>query len=111
MAKANGGIRVMATPATSIDYKTITERFESHLKQIDGVISLHYLLRDGLFSTWVGTNRYEDDDVRHAIYAVEDQIESAFPEVRFDSHIIAVPPGRPIEDFISNANLVFKRTT
>jgi len=101
----------MGTPGTAIDHKTITERFESRLKEIDGVVSLHFSLRDGLFSTWVGTNRFNDDEVRHAIYAVEDQIESNFQDVRFDFHIIAIPPGRTVEDFISNANLVFKRTT
>ena len=111
MAKpANEGIRVMATPATSIDHKTITERFEARLKKIDGVISLHFSLRDGLFSTWVGTNRFGDEEVLDAIFNVEDQIEGDFPDVRFDFHIIAIPPGRPVEDFISNAGLVFKRT-
>jgi hypothetical protein len=105
------GIRVMATPATSIDHKAITERLESRLKDIDGVVSLHCSLRDGLFSTWVGTNRFDDETVLHAIFDVEDQIESAFPGVRFDFHIFAIPPGRVVEDFISNDGLVFKRPT
>lgn len=99
----------MASRATYIDQE-IAMYLESRLKQVDGVTSFHFLFRDGLFSTWVGATGYEDKSVRHAVYSIEDQIEKQFPGVCFDFHLIAVPAGRRIEDFISGADLVFKRT-
>lgn len=82
----------------------------SLLKKVEGVVSLHFLFRDGIFSTWVGTTKYKDENVRRAIYGIEDKIEKDFSDVKFDFNLIAVPPGRTIDDFISDATPVFKRT-
>jgi hypothetical protein len=97
------------TTEASIDQE-ISKQMESLLKQVDGVVSLHSLFRDGIFSTWVGTTKYSDKEARHSVYSIEDKIEKEFPRIKFDFHLIAVPPGRKIDDFISNATLVFKRT-
>ena len=104
------GINCMATTAVPSIDQEIPKQLGSFLKEIDGVVSLHFLFRDGIFSTWVGTTKYAEKSVRHAIYSIEDKIEKDFPRIKFDFHLIAVPPDRKIDDFISNATLVFKRT-
>jgi len=98
----------MATAAIPIDH-AITRELKSRLSAIPEVMSLHFTYDKGVFSTWVGVNNYEKS-VRYSIYEIEDEIEDCFQDVRFDFHIAAIPKGRDVDDFISHAHLVYKRT-
>jgi hypothetical protein len=106
---ARKDIYVSSATTTSVEHE-IASRLNRQLCAIDAVVSFHFLFRDNTFSGWFGLCNYDDKDLRHAIYEVEEDIESQFPGVEFDFHLVAVPPGRSIDDFISNANMVFKRS-
>ncbi len=100
----------MATATSASVEHEIATRLHRRLQELEGVVSLHFLYRDHTFSAWFGLANYDDRSLRHAIYGIEDDIESQFGGVEFDFHLISVPAGRSIEDFVSNANLVFKRS-
>lgn len=80
------------------------------LRDMNGVVSLHFLYRDRTFSAWVGLADYHSKSLRHAIYEIEEDIEREFHGVEFDFHLVAVSDGRSIDECISNANMVFKRS-
>lgn len=100
----------MATAATASVEHEIASRLNRHLRAMDAVVSFHFLYRSNTFSGWFGLSNYDDQRLRRAIYEIEEDIESQFPGIEFDFHLVAVPPGRSIDDFISNANMVFKRS-
>jgi hypothetical protein len=63
---------------------------------------------DDIYVVWVGL--LEDNSMaREAVYRLEDEISEKFPQVLFDFHVIALPRGKKIQDYISNAQLVFQR--
>lgn len=100
----------MATATTAPVEHEIVSRLHRRLQAMDAVVSLHFLYRDNTFSAWFGLSNYDDKSLRHAIYDIEDDIESEFSGVDFDFHLVAVPAGRSIDEFLSNANMVFKRS-
>ena len=100
----------MATAtAASVEHE-IASRLHRRLHGVEGVVSLHFLYRDRTFSAWFGLANYDNKSLRHFIYEIEEDIEREFHGVEFDFHLVAVPQGRSIDDFISNANMVFKRS-
>lgn len=102
------GVRMASVAATCINQEVVRE-LKARLGQIEGVVSLHFLRDDSDFAVFVGVSKYERA-VRSAIYRVEDEVAEQFRDLRFDFHILAIPESRKVEEFISNAQLVFKHS-
>jgi hypothetical protein len=64
---------------------------------------------DNIYVVWVGILE-DNSEARQAVYRLEDQISERFPQVLFDFHVIALPRGKKVQDYVSNAQLVFQRT-
>ena len=97
----------MATVTAFPDY-AISAELKTGLSGLSEVISVHTLTTENAFSIWVGINK-DNAQVRETIYQFEDEIADRYSDVRFDFHVIPVPTGRKVEDYISNANPIFQR--
>ena len=97
----------MATAPANPDY-LITRELKVGLSTMDGVASVHFLWTDAALSVWVGISE-DDDATRTNIYRFEDDISQRFSHVPFDFHVVPVPAGRRMEDFISAAQPIFQR--
>lgn len=96
----------MATAPAYPDY-LITHELKAGLSAMDAVASVHFLWSDAALSVWVGIS--EDDTTRNKIYLFEDDISQRFSQVLFDFHVVPVPAGQRMEDFISAAQPIFQR--
>jgi hypothetical protein len=98
---------LMATAPANPDY-LITRELKAGLSTMDAVASVHFLWTDAALSVWVGISD-DDDTTRTNIYRFEDAISQRFSQVLFDFHVVPVPAGRRMEDFISAAQPIFQR--
>ena len=79
------------------------------LSGLPAVDSVHFLAAENALTVWVGLQNSCDEAARTDVYRFEDQISERFPAALFDFHIIAVPAGRKIEEFLSLASPIFQR--
>jgi hypothetical protein len=90
---------------------SITHALERGLKAMSAVDSVHFLPNDKLLTVWICLQDGYDEASRADVYRFEDQISEQFPTLCFDFHIVAVPAGQKIEDYLSNASPIFRRKT
>jgi hypothetical protein len=90
---------------------SVTHALARGLKALPAVDSVHYLPNDNLLTVWVCLQDGYDEASRADVYRFEDQISEQFPMLRFDFHIVAVPAGQKIENYLSNASPIFQRKT
>ena len=88
---------------------SITDTLARGLEALPAVDSAHFLAADDALTVWVRLRDGYDEAARTDVYRFEDQISGQFPKLLFDFHIVAVPAGRKIEDFLSNASPIFQR--
>jgi hypothetical protein len=81
---------------------------EAGLSAMPAVLSVHTLKTERALSVWVGI-KPEDTRVRELVYRFEDEIAGRYADVLFDFHVIPVPAGRKVEDYISNIHPIFQR--
>ena len=86
----------------------IAGELEAGLSGMPAVLSAHILKTERALSVWVGI-KPDDAKVRESVYRFEDQIADRYPDVLFDFHVIPVPAGRKVEDYVSNAHSIFQR--
>jgi hypothetical protein len=98
----------MATAQLPIEYSIETD-LKDHLAKLSGVGSVHVFSAGRVFGVWIGISE-DNRTVRNAIYDVEDQISERYADVPFDFHVIPVPHGRKMEDFITDAHPIFQRS-
>ena len=97
----------MATAPACPDY-LIAEQLKAGLSTMDAVASVYFLSTDTALSVWVGISE-DDDTTRTNIYSFEDEISKRFSQVLFDFHVVPVPAGRRMEDYVSAAHPIFQR--
>lgn len=102
------GRKPMAT-ALANPLDRITHELARGLSALSAVDSVHFLATESAFSVWVRLQDGYDETARTNVYRFEDQMSERFPNVLFDFHIIAVPAGRRIEEFLSTASPIFQR--
>ena len=98
----------MATAHLPIGY-SIENELKDHLAQLPAVGSIHVFSTGRVFGVWIGISA-DNRAVRDAIYDFEDQISERYADVPFDFHVIPVPRGRKMEDFITDAQPIFQRS-
>lgn len=87
----------------------ITRELARGLSGLTAVDSAHFLAAENALTVWVSLQDGYDEAARSDVYRFEDQISERFPAVLFDFHIIAVPEGRKVEEFLSIASPIFQR--
>ena len=97
----------MVTATIRIDEKVV-RGLEASLKNVRGVSSVHLLSTDVALSVWVGIAE-DDAATRAAVYNCEDELSVLFPNVLFDFHVVPIPAGKTMTDFVSDVQLVFDR--
>jgi len=102
------GTEPMATVLAN-PHNLITRELARGLSGLPAVDSVHFLATENAFSVWVRLQDGCDETARTNVYRFEDQMSERFPKVLFDFHIIAVPAGRKIEEFLSIASPIFQR--
>jgi len=102
------GRKPMAT-ALAYPENLIVRELARGLAGLPAVESVHFLPAENALSVWVCLQDGYDETARTNVYRFEDQMSERFPKVLFDFHIVAVPAGRKIEDFLSVASPIFQR--
>jgi hypothetical protein len=97
----------MATATACPDY-AIAAELKAGLSAVSAVISVHTLTTENAFSVWVGIEK-DNAQVRESIYRFEDEIADRYADVLFDFHVVPVPAGRKLEDYVSDAHPIFQR--
>jgi hypothetical protein len=80
----------------------------SVLSRISGVVSVHARWIENVFNVWIGV-RDDDDESRSLVYDFEGSFLDRFQDLSIDFHVVSVPDGRKLDDYISDATAVFKR--
>lgn len=101
--------KTVATVRVPCSEQEIRRQLQGGLEHIAQVKSVHFLQCEDALSVWVGLSE-DDRTVRKAVYAFEDQISASFPGFLFDFHVVPIPPGQRMEDFISDTQLIFQRS-
>ncbi len=96
----------MATAAACIEHE-IVRAFQTKLANVDGIVAVHFLRTSAALSVWIGL-REDDAETRKVVYRFEDQIAEEFPDTLLDFHVIPLPEGRRMEDFVSVAQVIFE---
>ena len=102
------GRKPMAT-ALANPHDPITRELARGLSGLSAVDSVHFLTTENALSVWVCLEDGYDETARTNVYRFEDQMSERFPKVLFDFHIVAVPAGRKIDEFLSLASPIFQR--
>lgn len=77
------------------------------LSGIEGVLSVHTRWLDNVLNIWIGVR--DDAGSRDSVYLFEDSFLNKFSELSVEFHVLTIPDGRRIEDFISDAQSVYQR--
>lgn len=78
------------------------------LRQNGSVEAVYFKWLDDTYVVWIGICN-DDSSARRAAYQLEDSVSEKFPSVLFDFHVVALPEGKKIQDYVSNAQVVFQR--
>lgn len=100
--------RPMSSTGTAIDLECIVAEIKDRLAECPTVLSVDFLPTETALSVWVGTSDDESATYR-AIYRVEDHVSALFRNFVFDFHVVPLPEGRKMEDFVSAAQPIFRR--
>lgn len=96
-----------ATPC--VDTLGIQKELKEKLSIVDGVDEVRFHEGERCFGIWVGI-REGVPAARDAVYAVEDEITEACPSLIFDFHVVELPTGKHLSQFVSVATKIFERT-
>jgi hypothetical protein len=102
------GKKPMATVLAN-PHDLIARELARGLSGLPAVESVYFLAAENALQVWVSLQNGADEAARADVYRFEDQISERFPAILFDFHIVAVPAGRKIEDFLSSASPIFQR--
>lgn len=94
----------MCTAPLISDYQVVRE-LKSGLAKLSAIESVRFLATETALAVWVGLTE-DGEDHRNAVYRFEDKISDLFPEVLFDFHVISLPSGRTLEEFVSSAERI-----
>jgi hypothetical protein len=97
----------MASATVSIDREIIRELVD-RLEEISSVESAYFLDTPDAFSVWVGLSP-DDARVRSLVYEIEDALTEQHDHIVFDFHVVALPAGRSLRDFMTSAHPVYHR--
>ena len=97
--------RLMVTAAANLEY-AILERL-GRLSDLPGVVSVHTRWIENAFNVWIGVS--DEDENRDLVYAFEDSFLNEFNDMTTDFHVVTIPAGRRIEEFVSDARTVYQR--
>jgi hypothetical protein len=95
---------VVASPLNAI-----ADELAKGLSSLAFVESVHVLQTDRALSVWVGLPEGSSETERSKVYAFEDDISERYPSVLFDFHIVSIPQGRKVQEYISIADPFFQR--
>jgi len=95
---------VLADPAEAVYYA-----LQHGLSGIAGVLSVQARWLDEVLNVWIGV-REDDDIARGCVYDVEDKLLDRFRNISVDFHVVTIPEGRRLEEYISEASTIFNRT-
>jgi hypothetical protein len=95
--------------SVAIDLDFVAREATARLSADPAVESVHFLPTDTVLSVWVAIAE-DNMAVRRSVYGVEDQMSKLFPDILFDFHAVPVPAGKRMEDFVSAAQAVFRRS-
>jgi hypothetical protein len=98
----------MATIASCTDQEII-RAVQSGLANLAEVRSVYFLNAENAFSVWVDISE-DSESVKDTVYRFEDQLSARFPQYLFDFHVVPVPNGRKLSDFVSVAKPIYQRT-
>lgn len=98
----------MATVRAADPAYNVNAEIENRLSGIAGVTSVQRRWLDDGLNIWVGV-REGDDDSRKMVYEFEDFFLDRFRNIRVDFHVVSIPTGRSLQDYVSDAEIVFQR--
>lgn len=101
--------KTMATVRVPCTEQEIRRQLRGGLEPMAQVKSVHFLQCEDALSVWVGLSE-DDRAARKAVYAFEDQLSANYPGFLFDFHVVPIPAGQRMEDFISGTQLIFQRS-
>ncbi|MFB3813187.1 MAG: hypothetical protein ACE14L_03675 [Terriglobales bacterium] len=99
----------MATAAARVNQELIADQIRTQLATVPAADSAYLMCAGTTVSVWIGIRDDESASYR-SVYAVTDRIAEQFPKLLFDFHVVPIPNGRAMEDFISDARPIFRRT-
>jgi hypothetical protein len=79
----------------------------SALAVVESVRSAHVYQSERAMVVWIDIAQ-DDEPTRRAVYEIEDRLSDKFGGILIDFHLIPVPTGRKIEDFVT-AECVYQR--
>ena len=78
------------------------------LSSLQFVESVHVLQTERALSVWVGLPEGLSEIDRNKVYSFEDDLSERYGSaVLFDFHIISIPRGRKIQEYISIADQIY----
>jgi hypothetical protein len=101
------GRKPMATVLANPDLAVFNEL--QSLRAVGGVMSVQARWVDQDLNIWVGV-RDDDDESRANVYRFENILFDKFPALSFDFHVVSLVAGRKLDDFVSEAKIVFQRS-
>jgi hypothetical protein len=101
--------RFMPITRTAIDLDCIAAEIKDRLSEVAAVMSVDFLLTQDALCVWVGTSDDESETYR-TISRVDDYVSALFRSLTFDFHVLPLPEGRRMEDFVSATQPIFRRT-
>jgi hypothetical protein len=93
----------LADPAEAIYYA-----LQRGCSDVEGVLSIQTRWLCNVLNVWIGV-REDDDIARGFIYDLEDKLLDKFRNISVDFHVVTIPEGRRLEDYISEASTIFSR--
>lgn len=101
--------RIMSAIATCSPQEVMAE-IRAQVSGMPFVVSAAAVHHQQEISLFVGVEEEHDSrESRHAVYTLEDQLSERFPQLTFDVHVVLLPPGRKLEEFVSSEPPLFMR--
>ncbi len=97
----------MATTALSTDVEVANE-LKFRLAKIPAVTSALLLAEQSSLTIFVGLDE-DEPAARNLVYDVEDELAVKFPDANVDLHVVAIPEGQRLADYVSNSRCVYQR--
>lgn len=99
----------MATSALCVD-QSVAAWLTPILEKIPEVASTYTDVSGDTLSIWFVVTSYEQA-VRNKLYDVQEQLHATFPDVYFETHILARPASVLDEAIVSDVDLAYRRKT
>lgn len=78
------------------------------LSSVFGVQSVQLRRTENVLHVWIGVQE-DDEHSRDRVYEFEDSFLKHFQNLPVEFHVVTMPAGRKMQDFISDAETVFQR--